>query len=80
MDDAPYDSFPYQAAGWETSRRVAAKVEWHQGELFPRVSFIVTSFRRFEGDVVKFHNGRGRAEQWTKEGKLAPPLDEVILP
>ena len=40
-------------------------------EFFPRVSFVVTNLRRFEGDVVKFYNGRGRAEQWIKEGKLA---------
>jgi len=33
---------------------VVAKVEWHKAELFPRVSFIVTNLRRFEGDVVKF--------------------------
>ena len=66
-----YDSSSYQAASWGKSRRVVAKVEWHQGELFPRVSFIVTNLRRFEGDVVKFYNGRGRAEQWIKEGKLA---------
>jgi len=29
-----YASFRYQAAGWTRARRVVAKVEWHQGELY----------------------------------------------
>ena len=32
-----YKSFPYQAASWDKACRVVAKVEHHQGELFPRV-------------------------------------------
>jgi len=32
-----YKSFLYQAASWKTARRVVAKVEFHSGELFPRV-------------------------------------------
>ena len=50
---------------------MVAKVEWHQGELFPHVGFIVTNLRSSDKDVVKFYNGRGTAEQWTKEGKNA---------
>ena len=38
-----YKSFLYQAASWKKARRVAAKVEHDQGELFPRVGFIVTN-------------------------------------
>jgi hypothetical protein len=45
---------------------VVAKVEWHQGELYPRVGFIVTNLSRPNGQVVKFYNGRGTAEQWIK--------------
>ena len=48
-----------------------AKVEWHAGELFPRVGFVVTNLRRSPKRVVKFYNGRGTAEQWIKEGKNA---------
>ena len=66
-----YESFAYQAGTWERSRRVVAKIEWHQGELFPRVNFIVTNLRRRAKNVVKFYNGRGTAEQWIKEGKNA---------
>ena len=50
---------------------MVAKVEWHQGELYPRVGFIVTNLSRPNGRVVKFYNGRGTAEQWIKEGKNA---------
>jgi len=35
-----YYSFQYRAASWDKSRRVIAKVEWHAGELFPRIGFI----------------------------------------
>ncbi len=38
-----YKGFLYQAASWKTARRVVAKVEFHVGELFPRVGFIVTN-------------------------------------
>ena len=64
-------SFSYQAQSWTKPRRVVAKVEWHQGELYPRVGFIVTNLTRPAERVVKFYNGRGTAEQWIKEGKLA---------
>ena len=38
-----YHDFAYQAQSWRLPRRVVAKVEWHRGELFPRVGFIVTN-------------------------------------
>ena len=63
--------FLYQAGSWDKPRRVVAKIEWHKGELFPRVGFIVTNLRRKPWQVVKFYNGRGTAEQWIKEGKNA---------
>jgi len=66
-----YHSFSYRAASWTRSRRVVAKVEWHQGELFPRVGFIVTSLQRKPSNVLRFYNGRGNCEQWIKEGKYA---------
>jgi len=66
-----YHSFRYQAASWEMPRRVVAKIEWHAGELFPTVNFIVTNLRWKSSNVVKFYNKRGTAEQWIKEGKYA---------
>ena len=41
-----YASFRYQAGSWDRKRRVVAKVEWHPGELCPRVGFIVTNLSR----------------------------------
>jgi len=66
-----YHSFRYQAASWDIARRVVAKIEWHEGELFPRIGFIVTNLRWKYSNVVKFYNKRGTAEQWIKEGKYA---------
>jgi hypothetical protein len=64
-------SFSYQAGSWKTPRRVVVKVEWHPGELYPRVGFIVTNMTRPAERVVAFYNQRGTAEQWIKEGKNA---------
>jgi hypothetical protein len=66
-----YHDFTYQAQSWSVSRRVVAKVEWHQGELFPRVGFIVTNLGYPPKGIVCFYNGRGTAEQCIKEGKYA---------
>ncbi len=66
-----YRSFRYQAASWSRPRRVIAKVEWHFGELFPRVGFIVTNLRRKSEHVVEFYNQRGTVEQCIKEWKGA---------
>ena len=66
-----YADLTYQAGSWDKPRRVVAKVEWHQGELFPRVGFVVTNMSARAEGVVHFYNGRGTAEQWIKEGKYA---------
>jgi len=66
-----YASFRYQAASWSKPRRVVAKVEWHPGELYPRVWFIVTNMSRPAERVTLFYNQRGTAEQHIKEGKNA---------
>jgi hypothetical protein len=64
-------SFSYRAQSWKMARRVVAKVEWHPGELYPRVGFVVTNLSRPAERVVAFYNQRGTAEQWIKEGKNA---------
>src|SRR6056297_3570337 len=66
-----YEDFEYQAASWDKPRRVIAKIEWHPGELFPRVGFIVTNLPMDPDWIVKFYNQRGTAEQHIKEGKHA---------
>ena len=72
-----YKSFLYQAASWKTARRVVAKVEFHFGELFPRVGFIVTNLTLPSRAVVRFYNKRGTAEQWIKEGKQAVKMTRL---
>ena len=48
---------------------MVAKIEWHDGELFPRIGFIVTNSKLPAGKVVKVYNGRGDVENRIKEGK-----------
>jgi hypothetical protein len=72
-----YKGFLYQAASWKTARRVVAKVEFHFGELFPRVGFIVTNLETPSRSVVRFYNKRGTAEQWIKEGKQAVKMTRL---
>ena len=62
-----YASFTYQAQSWSKPRRVVAKVEWHPGELYPRVGFIVTNLARPAERIVAFYNQRGTVEQHIKE-------------
>ena len=66
-----YASFTYQAQSWKKPRRVVAKIEWHAGELYPRVGFIVTNLARPAERIIAFYNQRGTAENWIKEGKGA---------
>jgi hypothetical protein len=72
-----FKSFLYQAASWKRVRRVVAKVEFHFGELFPRVGFIVTNLAASSRAVVRFYNKRGTAEQWIKEGKQAVAMTRL---
>ena len=62
----------FQLSGWKLGDFVA-KVEWHPGELYPRVGFIVTNLSRPAVHVWRnaFYNQRGKAEQYIKEGKNA---------
>jgi Transposase DDE domain group 1 len=66
-----YASLSYQAQSGKKPRRVVAKIEWHPGELYPRVDFIVPNLARPAERVLAFYNQRGTAEQCIKEGKGA---------
>ena len=72
-----YKGFLYQAASRKTARRLVAKAEFHAGELFPRVGFIVTNLETPSRAVVRFYNKRGTAEQWIKEGKQAVKMTRL---
>ncbi len=66
-----YHDFLYRAASWDRSRRVIAKVEWHRGELLPKVGFIVTNLSKNAKNAFRFYNQRGNCERFIKEGKYA---------
>jgi hypothetical protein len=66
-----YASFRYRAQSWNKPRHVVAKVEWHPGELYPRIGFIVTNLARSAEGIIAFYNKRGTCEQYIKEGKNA---------
>jgi hypothetical protein len=57
-----YKSFHYKAASWSRPRRVVAEVEWHLGELFPRIKEwkcalkgTRLSCRSFKANAVRLH-------------------------
>ena len=75
-----FASFHYQAKGWTQARRVVAKVEWHQGELYPRVGFIVTNLNRPNragGQVLQRARDSRAVDQG---GQERAPLDAAVLP
>jgi hypothetical protein len=53
----------YRAGSWHQARRVAVKIAWHTGDLFPRFGFILTNLKWRAKKVVRFYNRRGTAEQ-----------------
>ena len=65
--------FPLSGAELKKPRRVVAKLEWHPGELYPRVGFIVTNLARPAERVVGFYNQRGTAEQWINNAGIYQP-------
>ena len=73
----------YRDASWHQPRRVVAKVEWRQGELFPREGFIVTNLnKRAKGREALDKLNRSPepidlfAETWTS----LSPLVGFVLP
>ena len=59
---------PKPIQGWtlttlrEKLVKIGAKVEWHAGELFPRVGFLVTNLKWRCKRLVRFYNARGTAD------------------
>ena len=54
--------FLCKTVAWDRTRWVVAKIEWHQGELFPRVSFIVPNLCVKAESVARFY-----IEYWHRE-------------
>ncbi len=64
----------------QPASQVVSKVEFHPGELFPRVGFIVTNRSLPNERVLAFYNDRGTAEQHIKEGKYALKWTRLSTP
>ena len=60
--------FEYHSKSWKKARRMVYKIEWYQGELFPRVGFIVTNSNLPARKAVKVYNGGVR---WRTESRKA---------
>jgi hypothetical protein len=74
-----YSSFSYQAKSWNKLRRVVAKVEWHPGELYPRVGFVVTNLVRPAGRRRLLQPARhGRAMDQGRKGR--GQMDPAVMP
>jgi hypothetical protein len=73
-----YHGFRYRAKSWDCVRRVVAKVEWHAGELFPRLGFVVTNLKRDPKRVIKFYNGHGGTVD--QRGEERPEVDAAVVP
>ena len=74
-----YHDFVYQAQSWNVARRVVSKVEWHQGELFPRVGFIVTNLSypgHRDSPLLQWPRHGGAMD---KRRQVRPELDQVVL-
>ena len=74
-----FASFSYQAQSWARPRRVVAKVEWHQGELYPRVGFIVTNLTRPAERVASSTTAAAPPNNGSARARCAA-LDAAVLP
>jgi hypothetical protein len=76
----PYHEFEYHAATWSRERRVIAKVEWHHGELFPRIGFIVTNLRRTRLSCRDFIDNQVRSQLFALAYNLGNFFRQTALP
>jgi len=67
-----YEEFSYKAQSWDKERRVIAKIEWHPGDLFPRVGFIVTNMPMEPDEVTWFYIRRGTASSISRRPNTPP--------
>ena len=65
-----YGEFDYQAGSWSHPRRVVFKVEKPYGQMVHLLTFVVTTMEDLEPyQVIQFYCGRGKMENYIKEGK-----------
>ena len=64
-----YGEFLYQAGSWSHPRRVVFKIEKPYGQMIHLYTFIVTTMEMAPYQVLRFYCGRGKMENYIKEGK-----------
>lgn len=64
-----YGEFQYQAGSWSHPRRVVFKIEKPANQMVHLFTFIVTTMEMEPYQVVQFYCGRGKMENFIKEGK-----------
>ncbi len=64
-----YGEFMYQAGSWSHPRRVVFKIEKPYGQMVHMYTFIVTTMEMKPYQVLQFYCGRGKMENYIKEGK-----------
>lgn len=64
-----YGEFMYQANGWRAPRRVVFKIEKPKDQFIHTYTFIVTNMTMQPYQVIQYYCGRGRMENFIKEGK-----------
>ena len=64
-----YGEFDYQAGSWAHPRRVVFKIKKPQNQMVHQYTFIVTTMESEPYQVVQFYCGRGKMENFIKEGK-----------
>ena len=64
-----YDEFEYQAGSWPYPRRVVFKVEKPANQMVFMYTFIVTTMESEPYQIIQFYCGRGKMENFIKEGK-----------
>lgn len=64
-----YGEFMYQANTWSHPRRVVFKIEKPANQMIFMYTFIVTDMESEPYQVIQFYCGRGKMENFIKEGK-----------
>ena len=64
-----YGEFMYQAGTWNHPRRVVFKIEKPYGQIIHMYTFIVTTMESSVEQVLQYYCGRGKMENFIKEGK-----------
>ena len=72
-----YGEFDYQAGSWSHPRRVVFKVEKPYGQMVHLFTFVVTTMEMKPYQVIQFYCGRGKMENFIKQGKIGFDFSSV---